>query len=172
MTIDGCRALLAFYNQTHHAMTMAAAISASRGSFKIDERLAGNMLGNVEKVIRSSEGLPQGQEIVAAWKKMEKWLRERIRGTAGLDHGAMLYESGALAYLTWTKLCAHPSAKQCAEEYYTVIEHPDRHPGIGAIKSMWSNGGRGERQDLPATLPNIAALIAKGTDPQGQPAGQ
>lgn len=159
MDEDGCRVLLAFYNQTFHGMTMAAGLRSMGSAFKIDDRLADNMLENVEGVIKALQSTPSRQQFGGAWVQARNWLKASSRTAAGSDHSSDLYELNALAYITWTKLCDHPRARHYAEEHYTVVAHPDKHPGIKGIKRIWSNPSASGTPSTQATLPNLAALI-------------
>lgn len=157
---DGYRALLAFYNQTFHGMTMAAGLRSTGSSFRIDSRLAANMLCNVEGVIKALRGNPNQQRFVSAWTRAQSWLHALSGATEGSDHGADLYELNGLAYATWTKLCDNPRAKHYAEEHYTVFAHPNKHPGVNAIRRIWSSSSdSSETPSTRATLANLAALV-------------
>lgn len=159
MDENGWKALLAFYNQTFHGMTMAAALRSLGKAFKLNDRLAANMLGNVERVIVALQSNPSHQQFAGAWVQAQNWLEGPCCGAVCSDHSSDLYELNALAYITWTKLCDNPSARHYAEENYTVVTHPDQHPGLKGIKRIWANLSTSGTPSTQATLPNLAALV-------------
>lgn len=159
MDENGWRPLLRFYNQTFHGMTMAAALRSLGKAFKLDDRLAANMLRNVEGIIEAIQSDPNNSQFAGAWVRARNWLESPCGRSAVSDHSSDLYELSALAYFTWTKLCDHPSARHYAEENYTVVAHPDQHPGMKGIKRVWSNPSTSGTPSTQATLPNLAALI-------------
>jgi hypothetical protein len=169
LSAAGYKAILAFYNQTRHMMTMAAGFRAIGRPFKVDDRLAKDMLKNAENAARYVDKFSGAQGLRAAWEDIAIWLKESSVSASNLDHSAMVYESNALAYLTWTKLCTDKVAENYAGEHLTVIEHPDRHPGIGAIKTLWTVEANSGKRGLPATLPNVAAIIERMTERQDGP---
>lgn len=166
MNSNGRRGLLAFYNQTYHCLTMAAGLRSIGSTFRVDDRLAANMVDNVDLVLRSATDGAVDPRLIEAWKQVRAWLRGSTRGVAGADHGSDVYQLNALAYLTWTKLCSDPSAQHFAEENYTVPIHPDHHPGLGAIKQIWSNPDPAPASARAATLREIGAIVEKMDQPK------
>lgn len=161
MDVNGLKALIAFYNQTYHGMTMAAGLRSIGSVFKIDIRLANNMLGHVEVIISSVTNLPADQKLLQAWEHVRDWLKVPRHGIIDTDHSSDIYQLNALAYLTWAELCNYSGARHFAEENYTVFAHPDQHPGIGAIRQMWTAHAAAATSPEPATLKNLAALLAR-----------
>lgn len=157
----GIRALLAFYNQTYHGMTMAACLQSTGSAFIINTRLAENMAENSDAIIRALQENIKYQHCIGAWEQARNWLRNIPTKAFSSDHSSELYELNALAFATWSKLCDYPNAQRYADEHYTVVAHPDQHPGTKAIKRIWSNPSRSGNTSTQATLLNLAA-IAEG----------